>query len=133
MLIQSLYICKPNITIVITLMNTDISDRINELIDSNKLTKKSFAEVTGLSQPIVSHLTTGRNQPGLDVLQKMLTAFPDINPEWLIMGKEPMYKQGSEEARQTQAKLILLEQKLVKLQRELLGITNELRELTEKD
>ena len=114
-------------------MNTDISDRINELIDSNKLTKKSFAEVTGLSQPIVSHLTTGRNQPGLDVLQKMLTAFPDINPEWLIMGKEPMYKQGSEEARQTQAKLILLEQKLVKLQRELLGITNELRELTEKD
>ncbi len=78
-------------------MNTDISERLLKIIEEYNHTKKSFAELTNISQPIVTHITTGRNNPGLDVIQKILLSFPEINPDWLILGNDPMKRPGLEE------------------------------------
>lgn len=73
-----------------------MSQRLVQLIAETSGSKKDFALKTGISQPLVSHLTAGRNNPGLDVLQKIMQAYPDIDPEWLIMGKGTM-KRGRQD------------------------------------
>lgn len=109
-------------------MNTDISERINHLIAMKGISKKTFAEQTGLSQPIVSHITGGRNQPGLDVLQKILNTYPDLSPEWLILGKgDP---ERSDQSVSIKKELKNLHAKLSKLQTELQQLSAELSELT---
>jgi len=68
----------------------EINLRINQLIDKLGYNKSSFAAKIGVSQPIITHITTGRNNPGLEVIQKILTNCPEINPEWLLLEKGEM-------------------------------------------
>lgn len=67
-----------------------INLRINQLIEKLGFNKTSFAAKIGVSQPVITHITSGRNNPGLEVIQKILLNCPETNPEWLIMGKGEM-------------------------------------------
>lgn len=127
MLLDLVYICKSIITIVITLMNTDIAERLLKIIEVNNLTKKSFAEVTNISQPIVTHITTGRNHPGLDVIQKILLSFPDINPDWLILGNEPMKRPGVEEQKKFEKQLKSIEANILHANKTLLETLEDIK------
>ena len=68
----------------------EINLRINKLIEELGYNKSSFAAKVGVSQPIITHITNGRNNPGLEVIQKILSNIPEINPDWLIMGRGEM-------------------------------------------
>lgn len=68
----------------------EINLRINQLIEKLGYNKSSFAAKIGVSQPIITHITNGRNNPGLEVIQKILLNCPEINPEWLILGNGEM-------------------------------------------
>ncbi|MCC7532973.1 MAG: hypothetical protein IT246_03425, partial [Bacteroidia bacterium] len=37
-----------------------------------------------------THITSGRNKPGVDLLQRVAEQFPDINLEWLLLGTGEM-------------------------------------------
>ena len=69
-----------------------MKDRIKQIIEREKLSSKEFANLCDIQVSNVSHLLSGRSNPSLDSTQKILTAFPSINPEWLLFGKQPMYK-----------------------------------------
>lgn len=69
-----------------------MKDRIRILLEKEKLTAKQFAALTDMQVSNVSHLLSGRSNPSLDSTQKILMAFPSLNPEWLLFGKQPMYK-----------------------------------------
>ncbi|MBI3233153.1 MAG: helix-turn-helix transcriptional regulator [Bacteroidetes bacterium] len=107
-------------------MDTDITTRLNLIIENYGLTKKSFAELTKISQPIVTHITTGRNFPGLDVLQKILISFPDLNPDWLILGVEPMKRPGIEESNKLKEKQIKLASRVKQAHQLLYDVIQEL-------
>ncbi|MDR0698390.1 MAG: helix-turn-helix domain-containing protein, partial [Tannerella sp.] len=75
--------------------------RINELITENKMTLSSFAAETKINPSTINHIINGRNDkkkgkvnqpPSTDVITKILSTFPDISPEWLLMGTGPKYK-----------------------------------------
>ena len=68
----------------------EITLRINELIAKLGYNKSGFATKIGVSQPIITHITNGRNNPGLEVIQKILSSCPEVNPDWLIMGRGDM-------------------------------------------
>lgn len=68
----------------------EINLRISQLIDKLGFNKSSFALHISVSQPIITHITNGRNNPGLEVIQKILTHCPEVNPEWLILGRGDM-------------------------------------------
>ena len=70
--------------------------RIAALIKQEKLSYGQFAEKVGMSNSNVSHLVGGRNKPSLDLVENILSAFPKLNPDWLISGKEPMYRQETQ-------------------------------------
>jgi transcriptional regulator with XRE-family HTH domain len=68
-----------------------MKDRIQRIIDEENMTPSRFADEVGLNRPAVSHILNGRNNPGLDALQRIITRFPNINANWLITGKGNMY------------------------------------------
>ena len=83
--------------------NSDLHmiERIKKLIADKKLMLSSFAAITDIHPTTVSHIINGREiggkgkvkqTPSTDVLTKILSAFPDISAEWLMMGVGPMYK-----------------------------------------
>ncbi len=66
--------------------------RLQTLLASEKMPSSKFAELIGVNRSSISHLLSGRNNPSLDVLQKVLLSFPHINPDWLLLGQGNMYR-----------------------------------------
>ena len=64
-------------------------ERIKLLIKNLRLpTTAKFCRDTGLSRPLVDKLTSsGGNQPRFDTLQKIKSAFPETNLDWLVSGQ----------------------------------------------
>jgi len=68
-------------------------------MDDKKMTSSRFADEVGLNRPAVSHIINGRNNPGLEALQRILSRFTDINAAWLISGSGPMYNSNQSEVK----------------------------------
>ena len=71
-----------------------MKDRIQKIIDNEQLSASKFSEVIGVQRSTISHIFNGRNKPTLDIVQKILLAYPDINETWLLLGTGNMYKSG---------------------------------------
>ncbi len=69
-----------------------MKDRILKFLSSENKTSAQFAEEIGVQPSGVSHILSGRNNPSLDFVIKMLHKYPNLSTEWLLFGKEPMYK-----------------------------------------
>lgn len=68
--------------------------KLQHLIKSEGLTASRFAEMLEIQPAGVSHILAGRNKPSFDLLQKILRRFPKINPDWLLLDSEQMYRDG---------------------------------------
>ena len=60
-------------------------------MQSQNLTASQFADRIGIQRSGLSHILSGRNNPSLDFVLKVLKAFPELEPVWLLQGKGPMY------------------------------------------
>ena len=69
-----------------------MKDRIIRFLSSENKTSAQFAEEIGVQPSGVSHILSGRNNPSLDFVLKMLTRYSYLSPEWLLFGKEPMFR-----------------------------------------
>jgi transcriptional regulator with XRE-family HTH domain len=75
-------------------------ERIKQIIDKKGLQSSSFADKIQVSRGTISHILNGRtingvkvyNDPSKDTIDKILIAFPDISPSWLLRGEGAMYK-----------------------------------------
>ncbi|MGQ1946616.1 helix-turn-helix domain-containing protein [Geofilum sp. OHC36d9] len=66
--------------------------RLLKLMNYKGLTPIQFAEIIGVQRSSISHFLSGRNNPSLDVMRKILTAFPNISGDWLVTGEGSMLK-----------------------------------------
>jgi transcriptional regulator with XRE-family HTH domain len=66
-----------------------IQERLQIVLKMHNLTPSAFADQIGVQRSALSHVLTGRNKPGLDFLEKILTHFPRVNAHWLITGVAP--------------------------------------------
>ncbi len=73
-----------------------MKDRIRQIIDTEGLSQSEFAERIGVQRSNISHILSGRNNPSIDFIQKLLSNFPNINSEWVLLGKGKMYKEETE-------------------------------------
>jgi transcriptional regulator with XRE-family HTH domain len=69
-----------------------MKERIQSIINHSGLTQSAFADRIGVQRSAVSHILSGRNNPGLDFLSRILESFPDISGDWLVTGKGDMLK-----------------------------------------
>jgi transcriptional regulator with XRE-family HTH domain len=68
----------------------DVAIRIKELIQSKGMSNSELADAIDLPRPILSHILSGRNKPSLLVIQKIISGYPDVNPNWLLLGSGDM-------------------------------------------
>jgi transcriptional regulator with XRE-family HTH domain len=59
-------------------------------MDTLGMSPSVFADKIGIQRAIISHILSRRNKPSLDVIQKILSAFENISPKWMLTGIEPM-------------------------------------------
>ncbi|HOW32555.1 MAG TPA: helix-turn-helix domain-containing protein [Bacteroidales bacterium] len=67
-----------------------MKDRIQLLIKAKNYTAAQFADEIGVQKSGVSHILSGRNNPSLDFVQKILARFPELSTDWLLFGRGPM-------------------------------------------
>jgi len=70
-----------------------MNERLIAFLQAEELTSARFAEIMSIQRSGVSHLLSGRNNPGYEFFEKFLQKFPAINIEWLISGRGKMYKE----------------------------------------
>lgn len=71
-----------------------MKDRIAKFLASESISSSKFADEIGVQRSSISHIIAGRNNPSLELIQKILNRFDSINPDWLILGKGDMYRPG---------------------------------------
>ncbi|MDX5320660.1 MAG: helix-turn-helix domain-containing protein [Bacteroidota bacterium] len=105
----------------------DISARVNDVISTSGRSKSEMAELLGVSLAQLSHISSGRNKPGLELVQKICTHFPDISAKWLLTGQGQRYEKAVmiEEMNHL---LIKTEQKLREMQLELKELELQIRD-----
>jgi len=69
-----------------------MKDRLEKVMQHYALNASEFANATGVKRSALTHVLSGRNQPGIRFLQKILEAFPDVNGDWLLTGNGQMLK-----------------------------------------
>ena len=65
----------------------NMRDRILKIMEREGLTPSKFAESIGIQRSAMSHIISGRNNPSLDVLLKILERFTYVDSDWLLFGK----------------------------------------------
>ncbi|PLX00278.1 MAG: hypothetical protein C0593_01230 [Marinilabiliales bacterium] len=73
-------------------------NRIKTIMDREGVNASQLAEKLGIQRSTLSHILAGRNNPSLDVVYKILDAFPDISAEWLLKGGEDSVYKGESDS-----------------------------------
>lgn len=76
-----------------------MQEKIRLLLEKEKLTPKEFATKISIQPSAVSHFLSGRNKPSIDVIGKILKSFPNINPDWLLLDSDIIYRHHKAEQR----------------------------------
>ena len=69
-----------------------IEDKILIIFNRSGLSRTDFANKLGIANAVLSHLASGRNKASLDLVINILTYFPDISSDWLILNKGEMLR-----------------------------------------
>lgn len=69
-----------------------MKERILKVMETEGYSQAQFAAEIGIQRAAMSHIISGRNNPSLDVLLKILRRFPSISTDWLLFGNGPMTK-----------------------------------------
>lgn len=69
-----------------------MNNRLKQFLAAENITQAQFADNLNVVRASVSHVLSGRNNPGFDFIKAMMAKYPRLNIEWLIFGKGKMYK-----------------------------------------
>jgi len=61
-------------------------DRLKVIMEKEALTPSQLADRLQIQRSGISHILSGRNNPSLDFVKKVLTEFPQYDMEWFIFG-----------------------------------------------
>lgn len=65
-------------------------NRIQLILKTKNLSPSQFADQISVQRSGVSHILSGRNNPSLDFILKVLKTYPEIDADWLLFGKGQM-------------------------------------------
>ena len=67
-----------------------MDEKLRILMQNENLTASKLSEILEVKPAAVSHILSGRNKPSFELLCKIVTRFPHINPYWLLGDAEEM-------------------------------------------
>lgn len=65
----------------------EFSKRLELIFDYYDLTASAFADQIEVGKATISHLLSGRNNPSLDFVLRVVKNFPEVELYWLLNGK----------------------------------------------
>ena len=71
---------------------TYMKERLLEFLRTENKSSAQLAEEIGVQPSGISHILSGRNNPSLDFILKMLEKYQFLSTDWLLFGKGTMYK-----------------------------------------
>ena len=63
-----------------------MNKRFKLWLESQNLNANSLSKLVDLNRSSISHIVNGRNKPSVDMLEKILSIYPNLNLNWLITG-----------------------------------------------
>lgn len=69
----------------------DYKKRIESILDVYKVNASEFAEKIDVPRSSISHILSGRNNPSLDFMIKVKEVYPELDWNFLLLGKLPMF------------------------------------------
>lgn len=72
-----------------------MNSRLSQFLSAENLTQAQFADSIGVGRASISHIMSGRNKPSYEFLAAMMAHYPEVNYEWLILGKGKMYRSSA--------------------------------------
>tara|TARA_B100001758_G_scaffold215455_1_gene201126 strand:+ start:170 stop:460 length:291 start_codon:yes stop_codon:yes gene_type:complete len=63
-----------------------MNKRFKLWLESQNLNANSLSKLVDLNRSSISHIVNGRNKPSVDMLEKILSIYPNLNLNWLISG-----------------------------------------------
>ena len=75
-----------------------MNNRLQQFLSAENLTQAQFADSINVARASISHILAGRNNPGYDFIINTMKRYPDLNIEWLLIGKGKMYRTARQEA-----------------------------------
>ena len=67
-------------------------ERIEQVMKALGLSARQFSEQINVQPATISNMMSRRNNPSLDVMKRILSRYPTLNPEWLILGNGEMWR-----------------------------------------
>lgn len=89
-----IYICSRIYSYKCKHMDSSISDRIFRLIDALDISVANFSDETGIDRASLSHIKNERSKPTLEMIRKIVSSYPQVSLDWLILGGGTMLKQS---------------------------------------
>lgn len=83
-----------------------MNKRLQQFLAAENISQSQLADTLGVARASVSHIVAGRNKPGFDFIERLLTHYPDLNLEWLISGRGRMYRNDTKTAPDASARPI---------------------------
>ena len=72
-----------------------MKEKLEILCAKYNLTASQLANALGVKASAISHIRSGRNNPSYDFVVKILRAFPDVNPDWLLLDGDEFLRTGA--------------------------------------
>lgn len=69
-----------------------MKEKLEFLLKNKGLTATSLARLLEIQPSGLSHILSGRNKPSFDLVVKILKAFPDVNPDWLLLDSAEIFR-----------------------------------------
>lgn len=71
-------------------METTINQRVNDVLKSKQITVNALAKMISMPQTTLNNYVLGNRKISFELIEKIATAFPELNKEWLLTGKGEM-------------------------------------------
>lgn len=75
-------------------------ERIIQIMEREGMNPSKFAEAIGIQRSAMSHIISGRNNPSLDVLMKILEQFTYIDSDWLLFGRGEIIRNDNNQTKE---------------------------------
>ncbi len=69
-----------------------MKEKLQLLMERLQLKPGQFARMLDINPAIISHILAERNKPGVDLLQRILSNFPQVSPDWLLLDSGEMFR-----------------------------------------
>lgn len=73
-------------------MKNSINERIKSIVEKSSKSVRAYAEFAGIAQTTLNDCIKGFTEPKFSLIDKLINAEPNINPDWLLTGRGEMYR-----------------------------------------